>query len=242
MTATDDQLENDSRRDELLALSKRLGYAFEDLTLLDRALTHSSLGNEGKKSYERLEFLGDAFLNFAVAEVVFAAIPEVAEGQLTETRSNIVSRTPLATIADELGLAQHLLSGKGLREEETRSARIRADLVEAVLGAILVDGGIRPARAFVRRHCLPADEPPKRQKEPSKDAKTALLHYCQHVGLGQPRYELVETTGLQHEQQFRARARIEDGRHADGLGRTKRAAEKVAAAALLDELQADADA
>jgi ribonuclease III len=128
----------------------------------------------------------------------------------------------------------HLLSGKGLREAERASSRILADLVEAVLGAILIDGGVTAARAFVRRHVLPkqASETPVADK----DSKTALLHHCQHHGLGQPRYELVETQGLQHEQEFVVRAHLVGGQDAVGRGRTKRAAEKAAAAELLRRL------
>ena len=85
-----------ARRRALRALAQRPGHEFGDLALLERALTHASLGNEGEKSYERLEFLGDSFLNFAVAEVLFRSEPEVAEGRLTETRARFVSQPPLA--------------------------------------------------------------------------------------------------------------------------------------------------
>lgn len=227
-----------ARARTLRELAKRLGHTFDDLGLLDRALTHASMGNEGKKSYERLEFLGDAFLNFAVADVLFRADTEVAEGQLTETRARIVSRRPLADAGRRLDLVTHLVSGKGLRDSERHGERILADLVEAVLGAILIDGGVTAARAFVRRHVLPkgelGDEPTA-----EKDSKTALLHWCQHHKLGQPRYELVETIGLQHEQEFVVTAKVLDGRHAAGQARTKRAAEKLAAAALLAALRGD---
>ena len=227
-----------ARRQSLLSLCERLGYHFKDLSLLDRALTHASMGNEGKPSYERLEFLGDAFLNFAVADALFRRHQDIAEGRLTDTRARIVSRQPLAAAARRLDLQTHLLSGKGLRERERASARILCDLVEAVLGAVLIDGGVTPARAFVRRHLLPKDVLAERHGTPEKDPKTALLHYCQHNRLGQPRYELLETIGLQHEQEFVVRALLLDGRDARGSGRTKRAAEKAAAKALLAELVA----
>jgi ribonuclease-3 len=231
-----DDLPNTARSRTLRELARRLGHAFVDLALLDRALTHSSLGNEGRPSYERLEFLGDAFLNFAVADVLFRNGGEAAEGSLTEARARIVSRRPLAAIGRGLDLATHLLGGKSLRDSERHSERILADLVEAVLGAILLDGGVAAARKFVRRHVLPKDAgtatPPA-----EKDAKTGLLQYCQHHGLGQPRYELVDTIGLQHEQEFVVAAKVRDGRGANGRARTKRAAEKLAAANLLADLQ-----
>ena len=227
-----------ARERSLQELCERLGYTFKDLSLLDRALTHASMGNEGKQSYERLEFLGDAFLNFAVADVLYRQDAEVAEGQLTETRARIVSRQPLARAARRLDLQSHLLSGKGLRESERGSARILCDLMESVLGAVLIDGGVTSARAFVRRHILPKQGTAAPATETQKDAKTALLHHCQHNKLGQPRYQLLDTVGLQHEQEFVVRAHILDGRGARGRGRTKRAAEKQAAAALLEQLQA----
>ncbi|MFT4514114.1 MAG: ribonuclease-3 [Planctomycetota bacterium] len=226
-----------ARDKTLRELSERLGYEFKDFALLDRALTHSSMGNEGKKSYERLEFLGDAFLNFAAADALYKRDGEIAEGQLTEARARIVSRQPLAAVARTLDLALYLESGKGLQGADRCSARILCDLIESVLGAILIDGGVTPARAFVRRHILPKASDDDDEIETEKDAKTGLLHYCQHNKLGQPRYELVETVGLQHEQEFVVRAHLLDGREANGTGRTKRAAEKAAAGKLLDDLR-----
>lgn len=228
---------SDARRSTLLQLAERLGHDFADLALLDRALTHASMGNEGKKSYERLEFLGDAFLNFAVADVLFRADTEVAEGQLTETRARIVSRPPLAAAARRLDLATHLISGKGLRDGERQSERILADLVEAVLGAVLLDGGVTSARAFVRRHLLPKGE--LAEVDDQKDAKTALQHWCQHHHIGHPVYEVVATSGLQHQQEFVVRVRLPDGRSAEGSERTKRGAEKLAAAALLLQVRGE---
>jgi ribonuclease-3 len=239
MPSSDDNL-SEARQATLRTLSASLGHEFADLALLDRALTHASLGNEGKKSYERLEFLGDAFLNFAVADVLFKADTEVAEGQLTETRARIVSQKPLAAAARRLDLVTHLLSGKGLRDSERHGERILADLVEAVLGAILIDGGVTAARAFVRRHLLPKGELAEAAAATAtKDAKTALLHWCQHHHLGQPIYEVVGTSGLQHEQEFQVRARLADGRAAEGRERSKRAAEKLAAEALLRTLRGE---
>ena len=226
-----------ARNKTLRTLSERLGYEFKDLVLVDRALTHASLGKEGKKSYERLEFLGDAFLNFDVADALYRRSGEIAEGQLTEARARVVSRQPLAAVPLELDLQLHLESGKGLQVTERCSARILCDLMESVLGAILIDGGVTPARAFVRRHILPKTSSIDDEIESEKDAKTGLLHYCQHNKLGQPRYELLETVGLQHEQEFVVRAHLLDGREATGAGRTKRAAEKAAAGTLLESIR-----
>jgi dsRNA-specific ribonuclease len=123
----------DARRRLLRALAKELGHEFTDLDHLDRALTHASTGNEGKRNYERLEFLGDAILNFAVADALFQKEPEIPEGQLTETRSHYVSRKPLAAIARKLDLSNHLLVGKGAQEfARTMGFRIEDDLNTAI--------------------------------------------------------------------------------------------------------------
>lgn len=232
-------LQQQARQRSLLELQQRLGHTFADLSLLDRALTHASTGNDGMKSYERLEFLGDAFLNFASADWLYRSHPEIAEGALTETRTRIVSRDPLAAVGRKLQLHDHLLSGKGMREAERGSERILSDLVEAVIGAILIDGGVTAAKAFVRRHVLPKEIVAASGNDTEKDSKTALLHWCQHHKLGQPFYELLGTSGLQHEQEFRVVARLEDGRREEGSGRTKRTAEKLAAERLLARLTAD---
>lgn len=230
----------DARRRLLRALAKEIGHEFTDLDHLDRALTHASTGNEGKRNYERLEFLGDAFLNFAVADALYEQQPEIPEGQLTLTRSHYVSRKPLAAVARKLDLGNHLLVGKGLRASEREGERILADLVEAVLGAIYVDAGVRAARAFVRRHVLSNLEATAPADSGTIDSKTALLHHCQRHKLGQPRYDIVGTTGLQHEQQFRVLARLPDERSAEGSGPNKRSAEKAAAARLLHKLRNEA--
>ncbi|GAB4163104.1 MAG: ribonuclease III [Planctomycetota bacterium] len=226
-------LPKSARLAALRELQKRIGYGFEDLALLDRALTHASTGNQGKANYERLEFLGDAFLNFAVAHELFRREPEIPEGRLTEVRAALVSRSPLAAIARKLHLIRHLEVGKGLRESELYSERILADLVEAVLGAVLIDGGVQAARRFVRRHVLAGNIEKCHEDRPPIDSKTRLLHHCQRQGLGQPRYETVETRGLQHDQTFVVAVKLRDGRSAEGQGRTKRAAEKDAAESLL---------
>ncbi len=239
MAARRSSTTREARRRKLQALAEDLGYEFKDLTHLERALTHASTGNDGTLNYERLEFLGDAFLNFAVADALFQRQPEIPEGQLTETRATLVSRKPLAEVARRLQLVQHLDVGKGLRESELKSERILADLVEAVLGAIYLDGGVRAARAFVKRHVLQGGEVIEIGMESNLDSKTALLHFCQRHKLGQPRYEVTGTSGLQHQQQFNVRALLADGREASGNGPNKRTAEKAAAGALLANLHAD---
>jgi ribonuclease-3 len=153
-----------SRASELAVLAARIGHEFRDVAHLQRALCHASTGNEKKVNYERLEFLGDAILNFLVAEQLFRHRPEIPVGELTELRARLVARQPLALVAVELQLGAALEGGRGLREQDRSSPRILADLVEAVLGAVYVDGGIDAATLFVQRwilsHLGRGDAPP----------------------------------------------------------------------------------
>jgi ribonuclease-3 len=228
-----------AREQELLALAERLGHRFADLGLLERALCHSSTGNEGRVSYERLEFLGDAILGFLVADVLFHTKPEIPEGELTDRRAQIVSRQPLARVGEALELSRYLIGGRGLRDQDRRSRRILADLVESVVAAIYLDGGVRAARAFLKRHVLP--HAGTGTSGPAlRDPKSRLLHYAQVRDMGQPRYELEDAWGPDHAREFQVAVYLQGTRIATGSGRTKQAAEKRAAAQALEQLQSEA--
>ncbi|MEM7201229.1 MAG: ribonuclease III [Planctomycetota bacterium] len=224
---TSDQL-HPARTQELERLAEQLGHDFKDLRVLDRALCHSSTGNEGLANYERLEFLGDAILGFLVADVLFHQKPEIPEGELTDRRAQIVSRRPLADIGERLRLDSYLIGGRGLRERDRRSPRILADLVEAICAAIYLDGGVRAARKFVRTQVL-AQLETKANPAPEPDPKSRLLHYAQMHDLGQPKYRLEDSWGPDHERQFETSVLVDGERLATGLGRTKQSAEKRAA-------------
>ncbi|MGA1608651.1 MAG: ribonuclease III [Planctomycetota bacterium] len=234
--------EPEPRRPALRELATRLGHEFRDPTLLERALVHSSMGNAGKASYERLEFLGDAILGFIVAEHLFRLQPEIPEGELTDRRARIVSREPLAEVGRTLRLQDAVEVGRGIRSEELQNARLLADLVEAVLGAIYLDGGIRAARRFVKAHVL--DRIPETTITASKprDPKSQLLHYAQARGLGQPSYALREATGPDHARTFTVAVHLAGEDLGEGSDRTKRAAEMAAAEAALEALRARGDA
>lgn len=220
----------------LASVERAIGHRFRDKGLLDLALSHASLANEGRPSYERLEFLGDAVLGMLVAEHLYRSTPEIPEGQLTDRRARIVSREPLAAIGRQLGLASHLAGGRGMREQDRQSPRILADLVEAVLGAIYVDAGIRAARGFVQRHVLQSDEALAADGAALRDPKSRLLQLAQARGLGQPDYRLIAQEGPEHERMFRIAVVMQRRRVAVGTGRSKQLAEKDAAAAALLKL------
>ena len=245
LTPPDDTLDPTPRQRALLELAERIGHSFKNLDVLSRALVHSSMGNAGKQSYERLEFLGDAILGFVVADHLFHQKLEIPEGELTDRRSKFVSRQPLAGVARRLQLPRYVETGRGLRDEELDSPRIQADLVEAVLGAIYVDGGIRPARKFVRHHILKPLAELVSDAADQRDPKSRLLHLVQSLGLGQLAYRIVDTEGPDHERVFTVVVAVDATDYATGTARSKRAAEMHAAAgtlALSDRLRAAAEA
>lgn len=230
-----------ARARELAALAGRLGHAFADLSHLQRALCHASTGNEKKVNYERLEFLGDAILSFLVAEQLFQHRPEIEVGELTELRSRLVARQPLALVAIELQLGAALEGGRGLREQDRASPRILADLVEAVLGAIYEDGGIDAARQFVKRFILARLGEVMHHPSPARDAKSRLLHFAQTRGLGQPTYAILEESGPPHDKTFEVGCVVDGRVIGRASGKSRQFAEKAAAAAGLALLQ-DAEA
>jgi ribonuclease-3 len=231
----DDSLDPTPRQSALLELADRIGHSFKNLDVLDRALVHASMGNIGKPNYERLEFLGDAVLGFVVADHLFHQKLEVPAGELTDRRSKFVSRQPLAAVARRLDLPRYVETGRGLRDEELGSPRIQADLVEAVLGAVYVDGGIRAARKFVRRHIVKPLAAQMPEGDDQRDPKSRLLHLVQSLGLGQPSYRVVSVEGPDHERVFTVVVAVAGTEYATGTARSKRAAEKRAAEATLAE-------
>jgi ribonuclease-3 len=218
--------------------ASRLGYRFADPTLLDAALTHRSAG---RVNYERLEFLGDAVLSFAVAELVFRAHADAAEGDLSRYRASLVSGHTLAVIATELALGDQLRLGGGeLKSGGFRRQSILADALEALFGAVYLDGGLEAARRVIERlfagrlAVLPdADD--------LKDPKTRLQELLQGQGRRLPNYALEEVTGEPHEHWFVATCEVVDlGLHERGEGPSRRRAEQAAAERILEQLAARA--
>jgi ribonuclease-3 len=214
--------------------AQRLGYRFRDPALLEAALTHRSAS---RWNYERLEFLGDAVLNFVVAELAFAVFPEAPEGDLSRYRAAVVSAPSLAEVAGSLGLGDQLRLGSGeLKSGGFRRDSILADCLEAVFGAIYLDGGLEPASTVIggllgeRLSELPS-------AETLKDPKTRLQEELQSRGLALPRYALEEVGGEPHEQWFVASCEaVELGLRATGKGSSRRRAEQEAATRLLEAI------
>jgi ribonuclease-3 len=219
----------------LSALEQRLGYAFRVPELLEQAVTHRS---HGAVHNERLEFLGDAVLNCTIAQLLFQKYARLDEGDLSRLRANLVKQQSLADIAERLGLSDFLRLGEGeMKSGGFRRPSILADTIEAIFGAILVDGGFEPARDTIAKMF----EPVLKTMDPKtlgKDAKTLLQEYLQGKRLPLPLYTVVETRGAAHNQEFEVECAIQKLEiNVRGIGRSRRAAEQLAAKQAFDLAQ-----
>ncbi len=215
-------------------LMQRIGYAFQDKALLKRALTHASVGQENN---QRLEFLGDAVLQLCVSDLLYSQYPSHAEGELTSHRASLVREETLARVAEELSLASHIQSIPPLRRNSRGRRSMLADAMEAVLGAIYLDGGLQRARAFVSQHLLtlPVDS------LPLSNAKSALQEKLQEQGAPEPEYRQIAQEGPPHDRLFTVAVYEKDRELGRGAGRSKRDAEQQAARAALDQLDRAGD-
>jgi ribonuclease-3 len=215
-------------------LQRALGYEFADPQLLARALTHRSAGGNNN---ERLEFLGDSIVNHVIAEALYRRFPRAREGELSRMRASLVKGDSLARVAAELHLGEHLLLGPGERKSGGhRRDSILADALEAVAGAILLDGGFERCRDCVLRwFAVRLDSPAT--GEAGKDAKTRLQEYLQGRGDSLPCYELVDVRGEAHDQLFSVACRIaRPALVVEGSGKSRRKAEQAAAREALAQL------
>ncbi len=218
-------------RDVLGELEERIGHRFADRSLLVQALVHRSWHAENPESTgtnERLEFLGDAVLGYVVADVGFRLVDDMAEGRLTDLRIAVVNTGALAALARGLGVGECLRLGKG---EDAAGGRdkdsILADAMEAIIAAVHLDAGIVVAQEFVARLFTPAIE----AAMPNLgvfDAKSRLQELCARIGAGVPTYD-TSGEGPDHERIFTATVTVQGVVRGTGTGRTKKAAEQVAA-------------
>jgi ribonuclease-3 len=221
------------RRGAASALEKTIGYRFKDGELLNRALTHISAlagGNRGA-SYQRLEFLGDHVLGLVISDMLFRAFPKADEGELSRRLADLVRRESCADVARkvDIGAALRLGASEANAGGRQRTA-ILADVCEAMVGAVFLDGGFDAASGLVERLWGERMRAPVR---PLRDPKTMLQEWAQARGLPTPTYREVERTGPHHDPEFRVAVALPDREPAEGQGRSKRAAEQAAAAAML---------
>ena len=220
-------------------LQERLGYAPREERLFRAALTHRSAPGPNN---ERLEFLGDAVLNLVVARHLFEAFPEATEGDLSRLRARVVSGEPLAQVAASLELGEALKLGTGeLKTGGFRRESILADALEALFGAMFLDGGLEAAEALITRLLGPriASLP---APEALKDPKTRLQEHLQSRGLALPAYSVDGVEGEPHAQTFTVRCRVKDlGLDAQGKGSSRRRAEQEAAERILALIDSGCD-
>jgi len=217
-------------------LCKQLGYEFKEPKLLRRALTHRSYAPEHN---ERLEFLGDSILGCAIARHLYSVFPYLSEGELSRLRSNLVKENTLAMLAQQLDLGSHLKLGEGeLKSGGFRRPSILADAMEALFGAIFLDGGYSAAEKVVLSLFVPYLENSDVQAL-GKDAKTLLQEYLQSRHIPLPNYTVVATQGDAHAQSFQVECAIPSLKIvARGVGTSRRNAEQQAAQAAYLELPA----
>ena len=207
-----------------------LGYTFRDKELLIQAFTHSSFVNEQKinkrPDYERLEFLGDAVLEMISSAYLFRKFPDKKEGQMSKMRASLVCEGALAYDAEKLNLKEYILLGKG---EEATGGRnkesIIADVMEAVIGALFLDGGIEESKRFIDSYVLTNTD----ALEMFGDSKSMLQETAQGENLGEVRYEICGESGPEHDKIFEVRVYVGDKNLGEGTGKTKKAAEQKAA-------------
>lgn len=224
-----------STSEALSALQIRLGYAFRDRALLLQATTHRSFSADHN---ERLEFLGDSVLNLAVAHLLFAQLSQLPEGDLSRVRANLVKQDTLQALALQIGLPEVIRLGEGeLRSGGRKRPSILADALEAVIGAVYLDGGYSAAQGLVERLFRNVDIQPQMQAA-AKDPKTELQEWLQARKLALPQYTVMATTGAAHRQTFEVACEVRELRQSQrGMGPSRRAAEQAAAEALLDILK-----
>lgn len=218
--------------EKLASFEALLGYAFTERTLLITALTHASLPKH-ETNYERLEFLGDRVLGLVVAEMLYRSYPDEKEGHLAKRLTVLVQQKALVAVAKELGISSYVrLSAGEKRTGGPVKDTILSDSIEAVIGAIYLDGGLEPARAFIESRWLKliCTESP-----PPDDPKTRLQEIAQAKGLKLPHYRLVSKSGTDHQPVFDVEVSVEGMGVAAATAHSKRAAEKMAAQKLLEE-------
>ena len=212
------------------SLEEALGYHFRDAALLRRALTHPSMG---RKDNQRLEFLGDAVLQYLMSDKLFREYPEDREGGLTHLRALLVCEAALSQVARGLGIGEALIMDKG--EEQTggrEKPSVLCDAMEAVLAAVYLDGGMEAARGVMER-CWPN---PDEVQRPAQDSKGALQELLQQGGGEPPEYRITGQSGPAHDPRFEATVYRKGQPIATGTGHTKKQAEQEAAVHALEVL------
>ena len=225
-------------------LEARIGYRFKDRALLLKALTHKSVHSDaaaepgGVADNEQLEFLGDSVLGFVASEFVLRRCPNCPEGKLSRLKAQRVSASHLFKVAAELSLGEYLQLGHGEEQSGGRAKKaILANALEALIAAIYIDGGVEPSRRFVEVLILESGVSDAFPTDVELDAKSALQELAQSRKLAIPRYQIVQQKGPEHAKSFTVEARVGKQFAARAEGPSKKAAGRMAAALVLEQLR-----
>lgn len=220
------------KSEDRAALEVALGYEFQTKERLDRALTHSSARTSKMKNYERLEFLGDRVLGLCVAQLLFESFGEADEGELSVRLNQLVSATTCADVADHLELHKYIRTGADVKKlTGQRMLNVRADVVESLIAALYLDGGLEAARRFILKYWK--DRATKADGA-KRDAKTELQEWAHATRQVTPSYHVIERSGPDHDPRFTVKVEVAGLAPEIGVERSKRTAEQVAATKLLE--------
>jgi len=207
---------------------QKINYVFENKTWISKALTHSSSKTTDRPSNERLEFLGDAVLGLVISEHLFHKLKGRSEGELTKIKSRVVSRVALARRSRSMGMENCISVGKGMFERRSLPMSVMANVMEAIIGAVFVDGGLEPARKFILD--VMADELDEAIiNQESGNFKSMLQQFAQRVFSSTPKYEVLQHSGPDHSKKFHVIALIGEQQYESAWGRSKKEAEQRAA-------------
>lgn len=214
------------------AVAECTGFDFKNAALVEEAMTHASARSRSGVDYQRLEFLGDRVLGLAVAELLYESFPTAPEGELSVRLNALVNAETLAEVADDLKISPLIRMGSDLRSAATRKQiNLRADVMEALIAVVYLEGGIEAARGFVRDHWKARAQAEGADR---RDPKTALQEWAHQVAAVTPAYTVEDRQGPDHDPVFSVSVRVKGYEPAHGSGRSKREAEQAAAIGMLE--------
>ena len=221
--------------DKLVDCQEKLAYSFRNIKLLENALTHTSFKTPYNPSNERLEFLGDAILGMVISEYLFKKFQDYSEGKLTKIKSVVVSRATLAKIGTEMDFKKYISVGKGLKGSNSFPKSLIANVFEAIIAAVYMDGGLKVAYDFIIK-CLGKEIDIVCNNKHDKNYKSILQHFCQRQQGYIPRYKIIKQSGPDHDKTFEVVTLINNVERCTGLGSNKKEAEQAAAKKTLEYL------
>ena len=221
------------------AMERAVGHRFADRQLLITALTHPSMIDMTKVSYERLEFLGDAVLGLVIAEHLYQRFPDADEGELTRIKSSVVSRSALAHLGKRLRIIEHLRMAKGMHQQGPIPRSVASNATEALIGALYSDAGFATTQAFILQQLGDLIRRSSGTGRAATNHKSLLQLHTQQLGLGTPTYELLATEGPDHVRIFQVRTVLNGRAFPSASGASKKKAEQRAAKNALRELKAE---